>query len=96
MLLEKFVKEGDIVTLKLTSGEELITRFEEEGPDFIKVSKPLALVAGGKSLGMIPWVFLASTDSFKINKHSISMGPVLSKLDAAQQYLEGTTGIALS
>jgi hypothetical protein len=96
MLLEKFVKEGDIVTLKLINGEELITRFDEEGPDYVKVTKPLALVAGGKSLGMIPWIFLASSDSFKINKQSIIMGPVLSKLDAAQQYLEGTTGIALS
>ena len=95
MLLDKYVKEGDVVTLKLVSGEEIITRFEEEGSDYVKISKPLALVAGGKSLGMIPWVFLADTDTFKLQKHAISVGPVVSKKEAAAQYLEGTTGIAL-
>lgn len=95
MLFENIVKPGDVVTIKLVSGEEIITRFEEEGSDYIKISKPLALVAGGKSLGMIPWIFLAASDTFKLNKQAVSVGPLLSKKEAAQQYLEGTTGIAL-
>jgi hypothetical protein len=96
MLLEKTIKEGDIVTLKLTSGEELITRYEGEDAESIKISRPLALVAGGKSLGMIPWIFLAESDTFKLQKRSVVVGPIISKKDAAAQYLEGTTGIALS
>ncbi len=95
MLLENIIKPGDVVTIKLVSGEEIITRFESEGNDFVKISKPLALVAGGKSLGMIPWIFLAAAENFKLNKHAISVGPLLSKKEAADQYLEGTTGIAL-
>lgn len=93
MLLDKFVKIGDIVTLKLISGEELIARFDEETSEYVKVTKPLALVAG-RQLGMIPWVFLADSDSVRIAKHAIIVGPIVSKKEAAQQYLEGTTGIA--
>jgi len=96
MLLEKTIKEGDIVTLKLTSGEEIIARYDEEGSDYIKVTKPMALVAGGKNIGMMPWIFLSEVDSVKIQKHAIVVGPVNSKKDAAQQYLEGTTGIAFA
>jgi len=95
MLLDKMVKIGDIVTLKLISGEELIARFDEETSEHIKVTKPLALVAG-RQLGMIPWVFLAESDSVRIVKSAIIAGPMISKKDAAQQYLEGTTGIAIS
>ena len=96
MLIEKSITTGDVVSLKLTSGEELIARYEGEDDLTIKLDKPLQLVAGGKSLGMMPWFFLGSTDIVKVNKMAIAAGPVLSKKDAAAQYLEGTTGIALS
>lgn len=96
MLIDKFVKEGETVSLKLVSGEEIIARFEEETSEHIKVSKPLALVQGGSSLGMIPWFFLADSSTVKISKHAIVAGPVVSKKEAASQYIQGTTGIALS
>lgn len=96
MLLEKQLSAGDVVTLKLNSGEELIARYEGETADHVKIEKPLALVAGGKSLGMIPWIFLGDGSTVKVNKFAIVAGPMLSKKDAAAQYLEGTTGIALT
>ena len=96
MLLEKSINAGDVVTLKLVGGEEIIARYDEETIDAIKVNRPLSVVAGARDLGMIPWVFLSSSDSVKINKTAIVAGPMLSKKEAATQYLEGTTGIALS
>ena len=43
---------------------------------------------------MIPWMFLGETDTFTLNKTHVFV-TVASKEDAAKQYLEGTTGIAL-
>jgi hypothetical protein len=46
-------------------------------------------------LGMMPWMILGSDEFFTLQKiHVMAMG--LSKKDAAKQYTEGTTGIALT
>lgn len=95
MLIEKPITEGDIVSLKLLNGDEIIARFDGETASEIKINRPLALTAGAQGLGMIPWVFLAAKENFTLQKsHVFVMVP--SKKDAATQYLEGTTGIALS
>jgi len=96
MLIEKQISVGDVVTLKLVSGEEIIARYDGETANAIRLDKPLALVAGGKSLGMIPYIFLGDATSILLNKSAVAVGPMQSKKDAATQYLEGTTGIALT
>ena len=49
----------------------------------------------GGGLGMVPWVLLGDKDSMTLNRdHVFAMVP--SKKDAADQYVVGTTGIALS
>ena len=48
----------------------------------------------GGGLGMVPWVLLGDKDTIVLNKnHVFAMVP--SKKDAADQYVQGTTGIAL-
>lgn len=94
MLIEKPISEGDVVSLKLLNGDEIIARFDGETATEIKINRPLALTAGAQGLGMIPWVFLAAKENFVLQKtHVFVMVP--SKKDAADQYLQGTTGIAL-
>jgi len=95
MLLDKTMSGGDIISMKLVTGEELIARFEEETPEHIKVTRPLAVTLGPQGLGMIPFMFLAEKETFKI-KHSHILVSASAKKDAAQQYTEGTTGIALA
>ncbi len=95
MLIEKPMANGDVVSLKLVNGDEIIARLESEDDVSIKVSKPLAVTLGPQGLGMIPWVFLGNKDIFVIKKdHVFVMVP--SKKEAADQYMQGTTGIALS
>jgi hypothetical protein len=95
MLINKGFSSGDIVSIKLVNGDEIITRFESETTDEVSISKPLALTMSGKGLGMIPWVFLAETNTLTLKKtHIFCMAT--SKKDAADQYMEGTTGIALA
>lgn len=94
MLIEKPINAGDVVSMKLINGDEIIARYEGETADEIKIDRPLALTMSGQGLGMIPWIFLADKESMTLKKsHVFVMVP--SKKDAADQYMQGTTGIAL-
>lgn len=94
MLINKGFTAGDIITIKLSNGDELITRFEEETDAHMTIDRPMVITMGPQGLGMIPWVFLSGSDSFKLSKTFIMMSAI-SKKDAATQYMQGTTGIAM-
>lgn len=94
MLLSKFMTNGDIVSLKLVNGDELIARLESETENEIKINRPLAITVAQSGLGMIPWMFLGGSDNVTLQRgHVLTM--MISKKDAADQYIQGTTGIAL-
>jgi hypothetical protein len=95
MLIEKPIAEGDVVSIKLINGDEIIARLDRDDHHGITISKPLAVTLGPQGLGMIPWVFLAAKETMTLKReHIFVMLPA--KKDAADQYLSGTTGIALS
>jgi hypothetical protein len=94
MLLEKQMATGDVVSIKLINGDEIIARLESDDSNGITIDRPLALTMSQGGLGMIPWVFLGDRSKMTLKKeHVFVMVP--SKKDAADQYMEGTTGIAL-
>lgn len=94
MLISKGITVGETVSIKLISGEEIIARLEEETQDYVKVNKPLLVSLGPGGLGMIPFVFLAQSDVIKLQmSHIMVLAPA--KKEAADQYIQGTTGIAL-
>ena len=59
MLIETPYKVGDVVTIKLTSGEELVGKFEASDDTQIKINKPLTLVASEKGIGLQQFLFTA-------------------------------------
>lgn len=95
MLINKGFSSGDVVSIKLINGDEIIAKFEKEDNDTVTVNRPLALTMNGQGLGMIPWVFLGKDSAITIDKRN-TFFVVESKGEAAKQYLEGTTGIALA
>jgi hypothetical protein len=94
MLISKPMSAGDVVSIKILNGDELIARLESDDKDSITISRPLALTMGTGGLGMIPWVFLGNSEKITLQRSHIFF-VVPSKKDAADQYVEGTTGIAL-
>ena len=94
MLINKGFSNGDIVSTKILNGDELIARFEEETADTIKLTKPLAVTMGPQGLGLIPWIFLGDDETVTIQKSHVFV-MVASKKDAAIQYRQSTTSIAL-
>lgn len=95
MLIETPYKVGDTVSLKLSSGEEIIARLEEESSTHYTLHKPMVLIANQQGLGLAPFMFSVSPDSkFKINS-SIVTCVLKTEVELAKQYTSQTTGIAL-
>ena len=86
---------GDVVSLKLINGDEIIARLDSDDHNGITVTKPLAITVGPQGLGMMPWIFLGNKETVTIKREHIFV-MVPSKKDAADQYMQGTTGIALA
>jgi len=96
MLIEKGVAEGDVVTLKLTSGEEILGKLVEDGALYIKLNRPMVLTAGQQGLGMAPYLFTANPDrDVRIFKNTVVVfEPTLKEF--SDSYIQGTTGIKLA
>lgn len=94
MLIEKGLKDGDVVSVKMINGDELIARYKSDDADTITIEKPLVLTMGSQGLGMMPWVFLGDKEEIALKKHHVLFF-MRTKKDAADQYMQGTTGIAL-
>ena len=94
MLIDKGISQGEVISIKLVNGDEIIGRSDSENNDEVKIERPLAITIGPQGLGMMPWMFLGSKDIVTLKKqHVMAMMP--SKKEAADQYMQGTTGIAL-
>jgi hypothetical protein len=95
MLIELPYKIGDIVSFKLSSGEEILGRLEEETDKVFTLHKPMVLIMGQKGLGLAPFMFSVSPDSkFKLQSSSISC-VAKTEEEIAKQYTAQTTGIHL-
>ena len=94
MLIDKGISRGDVITIKLNSGEELIASFVEETDTYIKVSKPRVLASANNGIGIAPYLFTVDADrDIKIYKPVVVMEPT--QADYAKQYTETTTSIQL-
>jgi hypothetical protein len=94
MLIEKPMSEGDVVSIKLINGDELIARLEKDDQHGYTINRPLALTMSAGGLGMIPWVFLGAKETMTLKKEHVFI-VMAAKKEAADQYMQGTTGIAL-
>jgi hypothetical protein len=95
MLIDKGAVAGEVVTLKLISGEEIVGKLVEETDKELKLSKPMQLSMSQQGVGMIPFLFTVDPDKeLKISKSSVIVICSTEK-QFANQYLQGTTGIAM-
>lgn len=96
MLIDKGVTPGEVVTIKLTSGEELVAKLVEEHSDYIKISRSMVLTAGPNGLAMVPYLFTVEQDKeIKMSRNTITViAPTMKP--AADQYLSSTSGIKLA
>jgi hypothetical protein len=89
-------KEGDVITVRLVSGEEIIATLVGEGTDGLTVKSPISAVMQATASGEIGLAFapfLASSEEFPevvFPLHAIAMRPVKTRDDVAKGYKSAT------
>ena len=96
MLIDKGVTAGEVITLKLTSGEEIVAKLVEETSEHYKLSKPMVIGMGPKGPGLMPYLFTVHPDKdVKLSKSTVTLAEATDK-DFANQFIQSTTGIAVA
>lgn len=96
MLIDKGVTSGEVATLKLTSGEELVAKFVEDQPLHYKLANPMVIAMSPKGPALMPYLFTVEpSKEIKIAKSVVAVVEATDKL-FADQFLQQTTGIALA
>ena len=95
MLIDRGVTIGEVVTLKLTSGEEIVAKLVDDGPMHYKLSHPQVIGMTPKGPGLMPYLFTVSPDKeVRLNKGTVAVIEATDKA-FADQFIQSTTGIAL-
>lgn len=96
MLIDKGVTEGEVITLKLTSGEEIVAKLIEDGPLYYKLSRPQVIGMGPQGPGLMPYLFTVNPDKeVKLQKSTVTVAEATDKV-FADQFIKQTTGIQLA
>lgn len=94
MLIETPYKQDDVLTLKLSSGEELVGRLVEETDTRLVIKKPMMIVMGQQGIGLAPFVFTSQPETISLDKSKV-MCWMKSDKEFSNQYITNTTGIQL-
>jgi hypothetical protein len=88
---------GEVVTFKLITGEEIISRIIEDRTETYILNKPMSLLnTSNGGLGMMPIPIAGdSKDPIVLNKHAVAIHTRCEQ-ELASQYLEKTTGLTIA
>ena len=89
------VKEGNVYSFKMNSGEEIICKINQVGEDCYVVDSPLSTGMTQQGMQLMPAMFtIELNDEVIISKDSIAIigNP---RQDVADAYRESTTGITV-
>lgn len=96
MLINKGIASGEVVTIKVVTGEEIVAKYLESTETGHKISRPMVLSMTQKGMAMMPMLFTVDPDSdITINSSSVVMMSVTDP-DFAKQYTTSVTGIQLT
>lgn len=96
MLIEKGVSAGDVVTVKLNSGEELIAKLIDEDANYYTLSKPMVILMTQQGPSLAPYIFTIGNDRLvKLSKSSTTTLIQETEKIYANQYIELTTNIKI-
>ena len=95
MLIEAPYATGDVVSVRLSSGEEIVGKLLDDNEKTIKLKQPLSAIMSEKGLAMLPFMLTVNVEAdLVVNKNQI-MITAKSIKEVADHYLKSTTGITL-
>ena len=96
MLLEKPIADGDCITIKLTSGEEVLGAFSTETENGLVVDKPATISATPEGkMGIIPWMMTSRATKVTLNKTTV-VAYARTEDEISKSYTQSTTSIKLA
>jgi hypothetical protein len=97
MLVTSNFKKDDVITFRLSTGEEVVAKLVEEKDDCYVVNKPLAMVMQQEGPAMGPMMFSADWQehNVQIYKTGVVMTAV-TIIEVKKAYLQSTSSIDLS
>lgn len=89
------IKENEVYTFKLTSGEELIAKVTGTEGDFVYLNEPLSVAPGPQGMGLVQSVF-TSEEGARVTLNIKNITMFADTADAIKQkYIQTTTGISV-
>lgn len=85
------MEQNKVYTIKLMSGEELISRVKQGG-GVTELIKPRTVGMGPQGFAMMPWM-MSAPDSNVIISDTVIMGATETSEMVAKQYIKQITGI---
>lgn len=97
MLVISNFKKGDVITVKLSTGEELVSRFESSNADELKLVKPTVLTLNPQNGQAMLIAWLMSIDAHNSEPVSVKGSQIVATARTiktlADSYTQSTTGI---
>lgn len=93
--MEINLKNDEVYTFKLNSGEEMVAKVKLSGGEWILIHDPVSVAPGPQGVGLMPTLFTANPESeTRLNTNSIA---VVAETDESvkTKYIQATTGIAV-
>ena len=95
MLKVKSYEKGDVVSVKLVTGEELVTKLGEITESSYEFTKPLSLNMSAQGPVLAPYMLTIELDaSITIDKSKI-IAIVKPREDVRSQFIQSTTGLSI-
>ena len=94
MIIEKPYEVNDVISIKLSSGEEVVGKLVEETSGAITLSKPLMLANTPKGMGLAPYMFTVDPEKAQLkfsDKNIITVSKTMETM--SKQYIQSTTGL---
>ena len=95
MIIDVPYKVGDVVTLKMIGGDEVVAKLDEVIDGAYILAKALVVMMGQQGFGLAPFVLTANPDArLTISKSSVIC--ITKTFDnVAKEYIKQTTGIVV-
>jgi hypothetical protein len=89
------MNKNDVISIKLTTGEEAIGRFDSETDGTITLNRPMSFVAGPQGLGLGPFMFSLSKNSVVTVNKSTIIATVKTDELIMKEYIKQTSGLVV-
>ena len=95
MLIQTEVQKGDIVTIKLVNGDEIVAELLETNSDSWTVKRPCTVIPSPQGIGLMQSLFTGQLEKVSIKTmHMIMSSKSVDEI--VKHYLSTTTGLVTS